>query len=155
MSLRHDIGFNGNYALTLTSSDWTLRQQGGIPQDAKYFEWISLGNLSMELAIDQVVVLVESFHDFPIPPHILPDVRTFVRADVSDFAGKSVLIELTTLGAPSEFSASGLPYLLTVDNLRFVPVPEPSASVLVSWGLLSATILLRKSQKNSRSLQRI
>lgn len=49
--------------------------------------------------------------------------------DVSAFAGKVVDLTITDALPPTDFSP------LVIDQIRFLPVPEPSAAWLLAWGL--------------------
>ena len=69
----------------------------------------------------------------PASPTYAEDVLSYVgewTGDVSAFAGQVVELKITDLLPPTDFSP------LNIDEIRFLPVPEPSAAALFGLGLL-------------------
>jgi hypothetical protein len=124
-------------------SEWVdafLAQQGTIP--------VGTSELRLQSTSFQFQVLIDGLPIAMTPIELRPELRTFRPAlenyrgpwsgDVSSFAGQSVELRIATIGP-----GFGVP--LALDNIIFLPVPEPATSWVLLAGL--STLILRSARR--------
>lgn len=117
-----------------------LAQTGMVPFNARTLRLLS-NNFHFEASIDDVAIdmlPVGLDHNSPNYAEDRAVYRGEFVGDISSFAGR--VAELKILNTyPSEGESSSK--FLTIDNIRFVPLPEPASGALISLGV--AVLLLR------------
>jgi len=129
----------GNYDLLIggTIKPLTLRQTGEIPADAGYLMFRQFPFLFTPMVNGQVLPIASA--DIPAPYH--------VQYLIAPYAGQTVDLDFV-IGPASLPSAE-------IDDIRFLPIPEPSAfGLLVFGGLLLGGHVSRQLRRVDRASQR-
>lgn len=125
--LGRDIPNVGKYTLFLSPGGqqfpWLVGQIGEIPVDAGLLTFDIVGS-KLSLRINETDVAL----NYAVRPDTSLTFRGF--ADVSPYAGQNVALEFKAVGG----DPVGWTYL---DNVNFIPIPEPSILTLASIGVLS------------------
>jgi hypothetical protein len=106
----------GKYALYFSTAEWTVRQQGEIPKSARFIRWETYGVGDAQLRLDGQTIPIAHIPAVRQGPY-----QGFVEANVSAFAGKNVLLSITTAPPPPGFGPPGFPAFSIVDNITFSP----------------------------------
>lgn len=135
----------GNYALILSPRDFgpyepqSILQSGTIPADVGQLSFLTFGH-PLELRINDMLVPLS--YTYQSPPGTANDLRFGTAvADIAAFAGMDVALRFSTM-VPGA-------YINGIDNIQFIPVPEPG--VLALGTLAACGFLWRRRSRHPRT----